>query len=123
MSQPKIKNCPECQFEKGHSRECSKFIEQKNPMKKDTDQLKQKACELILDHEVAWGGDGYFCQKCGIEFSPKVELEKTVREEEKERQWELMMECLPSNAENLSTLTPYQAYKLINCFLGKNPWN
>ena len=25
-------------------------------------------CELILDHDPVWAGDGYFCSKCGIEF-------------------------------------------------------
>ncbi len=25
-------------------------------------------CEMILDHDPVWAGDGYFCCKCGIEF-------------------------------------------------------
>jgi len=42
--------------------------------------------------------------------------------EEKERQYDMMMKCLPSDAENLSTLTPDQAFRLIKCFIKKNPW-
>ena len=41
----------------------------------------------------------------------------TARREERERQWKLMMECLPSDAENLSLLTPDQAQRLIKCFI------
>ena len=42
---------------------------------------------------------------------------------EKERQWETMMSCLPSDAENLSLLTEDQAKRLIDCFTKKHPWD
>lgn len=45
------------------------------------------------------------------------------RREEKERQYSLLMDCLPKDAENLSSLTPDQAKRLIDSFLKKNPWN
>jgi hypothetical protein len=43
--------------------------------------------------------------------------------EERERQFDLIMKCLPSDAENLSTLTPDQAMRLIRSFISNNPWN
>ena len=42
---------------------------------------------------------------------------------ERERQYELLMSCLPEDAENLSTLTDNQAKRLIDCFLKKSPWD
>ena len=35
-----------------------------------TKENKKRECELTLDHEVAWGGDGYFCVKCELRFVP-----------------------------------------------------
>jgi hypothetical protein len=52
----------------------------------------------------------------------RTELKKA-REEEKERQYDLIMESLPKDAENLSTLTPDQSLSLIKSFLNKKPWN
>ena len=32
---------------------------------------ENKKCKMILDHNPVWGGDGYFCIKCGLEFISK----------------------------------------------------
>ena len=40
-----------------------------------------------------------------------------------EKQYELLISCLPEDAENLSTITLNQAQRLIKCFIKKNPWN
>jgi hypothetical protein len=45
------------------------------------------------------------------------------KEEILEHQYDMMMKCLPSDAENLSTLTPDQAFRLMRCFIKSNPWN
>jgi len=45
------------------------------------------------------------------------------QKEEQERQYNLLMSCLPKDAENLSTLTNDQAKRLIDCFIKKNPWS
>ena len=52
-----------------------------------------------------------------------IKAKEEALQEERERQYKLLMSCLPKDAENLSTLTPYQALRLIQCFLKKNPWN
>lgn len=30
--------------------------------------LEESKCELVLDHDPNWAGDGYFCSKCGQKF-------------------------------------------------------
>jgi len=37
------------------------------------DNQTNKECKLILDHDVNWAGDGYFCSKCMLQFIPKDE--------------------------------------------------
>ena len=32
--------------------------------------ISGKECELILDHILQWGGDGYYCSKCDLRFIP-----------------------------------------------------
>ena len=51
------------------------------------------------------------------------EIIETHRKKEREMQYELLMSCLPEDAENLSTLTDDQAGRLVKCFLKKHPWN
>jgi len=48
--------CPECQFEKGHSRGCSKFVEPKNPQK---DQQGKWEEEFDKKFESVDIGSGY----------------------------------------------------------------
>lgn len=52
-----------------------------------------------------------------------LKIIEEVKQNERERQYDLLMSCLPKNAENLSTLTPDQALQLIKCFIIKQPWN
>ena len=35
-----------------------------------THQPNNKECELYLDHDIQWAGDGYFCSKCRLRFEP-----------------------------------------------------
>ena len=46
-----------------------------------------------------------------------------IRAEERERQFNMLMSCLPKDAENLATLTPEQALKLITKFISLRPWS
>lgn len=72
--------------------------------------------------EDRWAGDEMIEDIKELLSSTSLLTEKRVREEERERQYDLMMRSLPSDAENLSTLTPDQAYRLIKSFLEKKPW-
>jgi hypothetical protein len=62
---------------------------------------------------LGWNACRYLCEKFA-----KQEREKILNS-----QWEMMMECLPKDAENLSTLIPDQALRLMKCFIAKQPWD
>ena len=47
----------------------------------------------------------------------KEEKEKKFEEYVRRRIWELLMECLPKDAENLSLLTPDQKIRLFDKFM------
>uniref|UniRef100_A0A6H1ZFW0 Uncharacterized protein n=1 Tax=viral metagenome TaxID=1070528 RepID=A0A6H1ZFW0_9ZZZZ len=65
------------------------------------------------------GGDASKTQESEIIICQLKEAEA----KERKRQYELLMSCLPEDAENLSTLTDDQAKRLIDCFLKKSPWD
>jgi hypothetical protein len=44
-------------------------------------------------------------------------IEEGKKQEFTDKVWKLLMDCLPSDAENLSTLTPDQKIRLLNKFL------
>mgnify|MGYP001573821151 CR=1 FL=1 len=48
------KTCSECQFEKGHSRECSKFVELKNPIKKKKEALDWHKSDTAITDFIEW---------------------------------------------------------------------
>ena len=87
--------------------------------------IKEARKEGFNDATNIWAGKNL---KKVIELSGTIEQAKAdqrseIVEKEKERQYELLMSCLPKDAENLSTLTSDQAKRLINCFIKKNPWD
>jgi hypothetical protein len=61
------------------------------------------------------------CKQCLEDIKDFFSQELLQRE--RKRQYDLLMGCLPEDAENLSTLTDDQAGRLIRCFIKKNPWN
>ena len=63
-----------------------------------------------------------FNLKGWLSKSARREIEQA-KKEEREWQYGLMMDSLPKDAENLSTLTESQALKLIQDFIRKHPWN
>jgi len=75
-------------------------------------------------HDGAWAVEDNGCRVSPRQVKDffRTELQKA-REEERERQYCLMMESIPSDAENLSTLTLDQAFRLIKSFISKKPWN
>lgn len=40
-------------------------------------------CELYLDHNPVWAGDGYFCSNCMLQFAPLTTLRAETIEEAK----------------------------------------
>jgi len=75
-------------------------------------------------HDGAWAVEDNGCRVSPRQVKDfiRTELQKA-REEERDRQFGLMMESIPSDAENLSTLTLDQAFRLIKSFISKKPWN
>ena len=80
---------------------------------------------LVEDREETIYVEGEFDKPAFEEYITQAlsQREEEVRRAEKERQYELLMSCLPKDAENLSTLTPDQALRLIKKFINKNPWD
>lgn len=62
-----------------HPRRCSSrtpyFYSNARPM---TSEQKSR-CKMYLDHNPVWGGDGFYCSKCMMPFSPSPEGGKTPR--------------------------------------------
>ena len=95
-----------------HAEEIDEMIENK---------LKAKRQEGFDDATNIWAGKNI---KKGIELSKIIsEAKEKQHKEIIEKQYELLISCLPEDAENLSTLTSDQAQRLIKCFIKKNPWN
>ena len=85
-------------------------------------EFEKKFCSHYIDT----GKEGFVLGSCVEPESIKSFFRQKFRqiiEDERERNWELMMDCLPKDAENLSTLTDDQAGRLIREFLKKKPWD
>jgi len=50
----------------------------KKDIKTKEESKAKKNCELILDHNPVWAGDGYFCSKCGLKFISENERKKAI---------------------------------------------
>jgi len=48
-----------------------------------------------------------------------MKKEKKIKEIEIDTLWDMFFRCFPPDMENLSTITPDQAYRLLKCFIHK----
>jgi len=87
------------------------------------DIIKEKIVE-ILQPTTFQQWENEVCNKELERFADQIlELFVSQKQEILDDVWKLMMDCLPKDAENLSSLTDDQAGRLMRCFLAKNPWN
>ena len=42
--------------------------------------IKKEQCELYLDHQITWGGDGFYCVNCMLEFVPGTTREERIKQ-------------------------------------------
>jgi hypothetical protein len=112
-----LSNCQNCRKIKC---ECKKQIG--NTMTQSFEErFKEKFKGVFYKYSEDNGGEVVFQDDNIIAFI--LQEKELSRKEERERQFDLIMRSLPTDAENLSTLTPDQAIRLIRSFISKNPWN